>query len=470
MSADSVDFDVVVVGGGGAGLSAALSAREHGARVLLAEAAAQTGGSTALSGGAVVAAGTSVQRAAGITGDSAQEFYDFFMAVNRWDVEPSIVRRYAMEGAAAIDWLIGHGVSFAPEEVVRGEIERLPRLHRAGGLGAGLTSALTRSCVQHGVDIAFGTRVDDLAVREGAVTGVRAGDQEVTAGAVVLASGGFANNHDLLAQHMPFARPFLDEFRSPAAPTNRGDGLVMAQRLGASTAGEDRAQVLLSAGIVHDPEPVLPGWLICVDPSGRRFVDETVVGNQVMSPLARSRGGVCWAIFDDAALHAARGSGSRYGAGLWTMDTLSRAVQEGKIARANDLRTLGQELGLPPEVLSTTVKRYNDDVASGTDSLFFKNPAVMVECRTPPFYGVALRPTMMPVTNFGLRIDADGRVLRAVDDLPIPGLFAAGEITGNVVGPSVFSGGSMIASAVIFGKRAGQVAAQSSTTANPAAD
>ena len=68
---------------------------------------------------------------------------------------------------------------------------------------------------------------------------------------------------------------------------------------------------------------------------------------------------------------------------------------------------------------------------------------------------------MMPVTGFGLRIDADGRVLRASDDLPIPGLFAAGEIAGNVVGPSIFSGGAMIAGAVIFGRRAGQVAAQS---------
>ncbi len=156
MAAASVDYDVVVVGGGAAGLSAALAAREYGARVLLVEAGAQTGGSTALSGGAFLAAGTSVQRAAGIEGDSAQEFYEFFLAVNRWDVEPSIVRRYAMEGGPAIDWLMGHGVTFAPEEVVRGEIERVPRLHRAGGLGAGLAAALTRSCAEHDIDIAYG--------------------------------------------------------------------------------------------------------------------------------------------------------------------------------------------------------------------------------------------------------------------------------------------------------------------------
>jgi fumarate reductase flavoprotein subunit len=451
-------YDVAVVGAGGAGLAAAVSARENGASVILVDAAEQVGGSTALSGGAFLAAGTMTQRAAGFPGDSAQEFYDFFMAVNRWNVEPAIVRRYCDSGADAVRWLASHGVEFSPDELARGELERVPRLHRAGGGGAGITTALKRSCARLGVDTALGTRVDALITQSGTVTGIRAGDQQLDAAAVVIASGGFANNRALVEEHIPFARPYLSQLRSPAALTNLGDGLTMAVRIGAATAGYNRAQVLLSSGIVDDVEPRLPGWLICVDSSGRRFVDEAVPYH-VINPLTRDHGGTCWAIFDDAARRAARGSGSPFGSGMWTHDMLSKAAEAGQIACGPDLESLAARLSLPAAVLRTTVERYNRDCERGVDSLFFKDASTMVTCRTPPFYGVALQPTMMPVTGYGLRIDADARVLREADDRPIPGLYAAGEVVGNVVGPSIFSGGAMVAGAVIFGRRAGEMAA-----------
>lgn len=452
-------YDIAVIGGGGAGLAAAVSAREHGASVIVVEAAGQVGGSTALSGGAFLAADTVVQREAGHTGDSAGEFFDYFLAVNRWEVEPSIVRRYCDEGAAAVEWLMGHGVEFPAGDLVRGELERVPRQHRAAGGGAGIIAGLKRSCDRLGVDIALGTRADDLITDDGGtVRGIRAGGQELAADAVVIATGGFANNKALVGEHIEFVRPVLDLIRTPAAVTNQGDGLRMALDAGAATDGANRAQLLLSSGIVNDIEPVLPGWLICVDSGGRRYVDETAYYH-VMNPLTLKHGGVCLAIFDDAARRRAKGSGSRFGNGMWTSDILLAAAGDGRIPTAPDLDGLARSIGVSPGTLRTTVERYNEDCARGIDSLFGKDPAVMVPCATPPFYAVTLRPTIMPVTGFGLRIDADARVLRASDDRPIPGLYAAGEVVGNVVGPHIFSGGAMVAGAVIFGRRAGAVIA-----------
>jgi fumarate reductase flavoprotein subunit len=456
--AGSEGYDVVVVGGGGAGLAAAVSACEAGASVLVAEAGAQVGGSTALSGGAFLAAGTAVQKAAGYEGDSAAEFYDYFLAVNRWDIEPSIVRRYCDEGAAAVQWLTDLGVEFPPGEIARGELERIPRLHRAAGGGAEIVAGLRSACNRVGVDFALGTRVTELVERDGVVVGVRAGDDELAAGGVILTTGGFANNHELVAEHIPSARAVLDGLRSPAPGTNLGDGLRMGLAVGAATAGTDRAQVLLSAGLTSDIEPVLPGWLICVDATGRRFVDETA-HYHVMNPLTLEHGGTTWAIFDENACQEARGSGSRFGAGMWTHEVLSHAAAGGQIPTVPDIPTLATRLGLPAAVLQTTIDRYNADCAAGQDTLFFKDAARMVPCATAPFYGVPLRPTIMPVTGFGLRIDSDTRVLRAADNRPITGLYAAGEVVGNVVGRRIFSGGAMIAAGVIFGRHAGRVAA-----------
>lgn len=456
---EDVRYDLAVIGGGGAGLAAAVSAREHGASVIVVEAAEQVGGSTRLSGGAFLAADTVVQRAAGHTDDSAGEFYDYFLAVNRWEVEPAIVRHYCDEGAAAVEWLMGHGVEFPVGDLVRGELERVPRMHRAAGGGAGIIAGLKRSCDRLGVDIALGTRADALITDSGgSVRGIRAGGQELEAAAVVIATGGFANNKALVGEHIEFVRPVLDLIRTPAPETNQGDGLRMAVDAGAATDGANRAQLLLSSGITHDIEPVLPGWLICVDSRGRRYVDETA-HYHVMNPLTLKHGGVCWAVFDDAARARAKGSGSRFGNGMWTSDILSAAAGDGRIPTAPDLDGLARSTGISPGTLRTTVERYNADCALGADSLFGKNPATMVPCRTPPFYAVAMRPTIMPVTGYGLRIDADTRVLRARDDQPIGGLYAAGEVVGNVVGPHIFSGGAMVAGAVIFGRRAGAVIA-----------
>ena len=198
------DVDVIVIGSGAAGLCAALTAVDRGAtRVLIAEAEGIVGGSSRLSGGLVMGAGTRYQAALGIEDDADSLFHDY-LTVNRWNVDAGVVRRLADLAGPTVDWLGDLGVEFA-EQLVFGGDERVPRVHVPVGRGAGVVEVLTRHVREAGVDIALGQRVDRLVIRDGAVVGVAVGEDEITADAVVIASGGFANAPELLERHFPSA-------------------------------------------------------------------------------------------------------------------------------------------------------------------------------------------------------------------------------------------------------------------------
>ncbi|MBB4643032.1 FAD-dependent oxidoreductase, partial [Rhizorhapis suberifaciens] len=170
----SVDYDVVVVGGGGAGLSAAYHAAKMGASVIIVEAAPSLGGATALASGVVFAAGTSVQQAAGIT-DSAEDMYQYMMTLNQWSIKPALARRLAESGAYIIDWLTELGNEFPPELIVESGVADRPRGHQALGAGIGIIQSLINATGALGVEVALGSRVSDLIVEDGRVVGIRSG-------------------------------------------------------------------------------------------------------------------------------------------------------------------------------------------------------------------------------------------------------------------------------------------------------
>ena len=453
-----LDYDVVVVGGGGAGLAAALTAAESGARVLIAEAAEQLGGSTRLAGGSFMAAGTPVQFEAGFENDSADAFYDYYLTFNRWDIDPAVARRFCDRALPTMTWLVELGLTYTVDGLYRAGLEPAPRSHRPVGGGQAIVDALSRAVKGRSVDIALGQRVEELvADADGRVCGVRANGEELSTSSVIITTGGFGPNTDLVRRHIPDAAFGGEQVWSPGAPTCVGDGLRLGAQVNASMGGRNRGDLLLSSGLVRDIEPYLPGWLVFVDQQGRRFVDE-LAPYGVITPLTVARGGSCWVIFDDDALKtAAPRADSAWGAGTWNTDTLSRGVADGAVRTATSVPELARVVGVESAVLASTIERYNTDCERGHDSQFFKDPTVMRPIAKPPFYAVELRPQVIAVTGYGLRIDADARVLGA-DDCPIAGLFAAGEVTGNVLGPQYLGGGNAIGSALIFGRIAGQSA------------
>jgi fumarate reductase flavoprotein subunit len=453
----SLDYDVIVVGSGAAGLAAAIGASDAGARVLVIEADRQVGGSSRLSGGHFYAAGTSVQRAAGIVDDGADAMFEHYMTLNQWLVEPSVVRRYCELSAPTFEWLLGLGVEFLSERVYQSGVGSVPRGHPPEGGGARVIEVLHGQLDQRPVDFALNTRVTRLLQdADGAICGIEAGDDSASCGAVIMATGGFGANRELLARHYPEAAKADNWAWYIGTPLARGDGLVMGQAVGADLAGFNRGLLLVTPGFGRDLEVLLPGWLVMVNQAGQRFADETAPYT-VLGGLIQKQGGHAFAVFDEAARQAARPTPSSQA--NWVSDVLAAKADEGRIARADSLAALAAQIGAEPAVLEGTIRRYNADARRGEDSVYFKDPASgMRELSTPPFYAVELRPAIICWTGTGLRIDAETRVLRTDEDA-VPGLYAAGETVGSLHGDRYIGGGGSYGPCIVFGKLAGERAA-----------
>ena len=453
------DYDVIVVGAGGAGLSAAAAASDAGARVLLVEAARRTGGSTALAGGVFYAAGTSLQREAGIDDPGPEDMFRYYMTLNQYRLEASVVRRLCVDATPTFEWLRAIGVEFRTEDLYAAGVDKIRRGHRAAGGGAAIAEGIEGSFAGRSVDTALDTRVEDLLIEDGQVAGIVVDGTPVRAGAVVLTTGGFGAAPDKLASLYPDAAQHGDLHWYIGAPTCRGDGLDLGRAAGGVLTEANRGMLLLTPGFAKDLESYLPGWLTMVGAAGHRFIDETIeysVLASVVNALPRRE---CYGLFDETQRLTAATSAYRP-APNWTADRLEQFVAEGTLLRANDLATLAGMIDVPPAALATAVERANGDFEAGEDRDFFKPAEMLRPVATAPFYAAKIRAAIICWTGTGLRIDREARVLDAAGR-PIAGLYAAGETTGGMFGECYASGGASIGNAVVFGRIAGANAAGS---------
>lgn len=458
------DYDVIVVGSGDAGLCAAIAAHDAGARVLIVESQEEVGGSSRLSGGVFYAAGTSVQRAAGYPNDTPDDMYDYYLTLNQWRVEPSVVRRFCDHAAPTLEWLMSIGVQFQPEKLYCSGVERIPRGHDPEGMGAAIVAALDQQVSKRGIDIALKTRVDKLLIEDGRVTGISAGGEQARAAAVVLATGGFGQNPEFLDRYYPESIPAGERRWSISGPGCQGDAIPLSQQAGAAITGFNHGLLLLTAGFNRILEVEPPGWLIYVNREGRRFVKETAA-YAVMAGVVKEQGGLCWAIFDEtqranAAPDPALADG--FAAGLIATDFVSWILEDwadkGRIIREPTLEKVADRAGISAAGLRTTVDQYNADVARGRDRQYYKDRADLRPIVTPPFYAIEMRPAIVALTSCGPRIDADAHVIDKAGRV-IPGLYAAGEAAGSVLGERYIGGGNSVGSACVFGRIAGTNAA-----------
>lgn len=475
MSSD-VDYDVIVIGAGGAGLSGAIWAAEAGCKVIILEAEDRVGGSTALSDGVFNAAGTSLQRRLGFE-DSIDDYYEYYMTLNAYRQPAALIRRFCEEATPTLDWLESIGVSY-PEIVGKSikhtvfpgtpeggglyaaGVEWPPRGHRPPEGGSIYTNAMDNRRAVLGVELVLNTRVKQLIVEDGAVKGVEVAGQTLRSHAVLLACGGIANGpQEMVRAWFPDAYDTLPEGYHPryrSAIGSRGDGVVMAQQAGAHIIGKNCGLAAHGAFLPNAPagfHGFQPTSLVYVNGRGQRFCDETAP-YAVMPGLIKAQGFHVWGVFDEAARLRSDNSLSGYACG-WAPEFVLQCVANGDIVMADTIEELANRLGMRPGALRTTIEQFNEDIPAGKDRWFLRNMNGVHPIAQGPFYAFREGCTQFVLTGVGPRIDADAHALDE-DGRIIPGLFAAGECGAGVLGERYVGGGNSVANAITMGREAGR--------------
>lgn len=459
----SRDFDVIIVGGGGAGLAAGIMARTAGASVMVLEADTKLGGATAHSAAVMYACNTSVQKARGIQ-DSPEAMFRYVMTLAGWEANPHIMRVMCEQSGPALEWLISLGVQFPQAYLLSSGVDEIPRGHPS----MGVADALINAAGVAGVEYAFGTRVDKLLIENGRVVGVSAGGDELRAGSVIITTGGFGNNPEMIKNFFPTAAAHGDWTYAVhmGAPFILGDGIKLGQSVGAAIVGKDTGLLLPTSGLGKWIEAFLPPWIALVNTLGYRFMDESApyaVSGYIMNAQPDKR---AFAIFDEPTLEVASQDmrfADPYHSGTamptWEYNLLRQSIANGKIAKADTLQELAKKIGIDGETLTVTVEQYNADCDRGCDSQFFKEMPQRFPLRTAPFYAREVRACVIGQTGAGLNINNETQVLDEHGRV-IPGLYAAGEVLGCAVGKRYSGGGMGICNAMVFGRIAGTSAAQ----------
>lgn len=535
----SFNVDVVVLGSGAAGLTAALAARRSGASVAIFEKGALLGGSSAISGGVPWVPLNHHQDEAGIL-DSREEALEYLASLSLDRMDPTLAEAFVDHGRETIAWLeevtdlrftllpnypdyhpenpggkpdggrsldpglfsykglgpwadkvarskrsshlkitdttLGGGTGYLDDAELQRRLDGDLR-----GCGNALVGPLLKALLDLGVEPVLNAPASDLVIEDGHVVGVvlDIDGEPVTARAakaVILATGGFEWNEQLVAEFLrgPMTAP-------TSVPTNTGDGLLMAMRAGARLANMGQAWWVPAVQIPGDEiqgrkrsnlvnrERTLPGGIM-VNAKGRRFTNESANYNALggafhqMDPVSFGYANLpAWLIFDGryAELYGSFGTPAGQPIADW-------------IPRASSLRELAGQLGIDADGLEATIERWNGFVDNELDEDFgrgdsaydrwsgdgeyrFTKASTLGRIDQAPFYAVPVKSGTLG-TSGGPRTDASGRVLDTRNE-PIPGLFAVGNVAAAPTAMAYGGAGGTLGPILVFGKLTGEAAA-----------
>ena len=489
----TVEADVVVVGAGGAGMTAAITAAGEGKSVVILESQSMVGGNSVRATGGMNAGKTVYQdenefgESAGVekTLKTAAEKYadnetitalaktvseqwaayqanptGYFDSVELMELDtmiggkgindPELVETLCANSADAIDWLDEHGITLHNVSSFGGaSVKRIHRPVNAEGktvsVGSYMIPLLQENCEKAGVKMMLDTTATEILTdANGAAVGVKATGASgetvtVNAKAVVLATGGFGANLDMVVKY----KPELKGFMTTNAPGIQGQGIEMAQAIGAATVDMDQIQIhptveantaaLITEGLRGD-------GAILINEEGQRFIDEVGTRDVVSAAEIAQTGSYSWLVVDQAMVDAS--------------SVIQGYIKKGYTVTGATYEELGKAMGVDAAAFAETMEKWNGYVEAKNDPDFgrtsFANPL-----NTAPYYAVKVTAGVHH-TMGGLKINANTEVLNEKGEV-IPGLFAAGEVTGGVHGANRL-GGNAVADFTVFGRIAGAAA------------
>ncbi|MDL2234949.1 flavocytochrome c [Christensenellaceae bacterium OttesenSCG-928-L17] len=442
--AATVDYyaDIIVIGAGGAGMSAAIEAVENGAQnIVVLEIAAFTGGNTARAKSGVNAAGTQLQAEENIEDTAAQFLADILLSGEQQN-DTALARTLAEQSAAAVDFINEIGGDLT--HVTQSEGASAARLHQpadTGAVGPMLVQAMNKKLNELKIPVLLNTQATKIICNEaGAVSGVVAiqAEKEILFGckAVIIATGGFSANEDMVAEN----EPLLFVSTTTNTPGTMGDGLAMAQAIGAHMTNMEFVQMYPTVNAATG-EMYTAGFrkngAILVNALGARFTNELETDAALSKAILLENEQPCYLVFDETVRQNFKDA-DEYISTFFMAETVE---------------ALAGQMGVDAELLAATLESYRADVDAGEDTAFSR-PAGSLKSRldAPNYYAVRIA-VAAHHTLGGIAINTDAQVLNSARE-PIPGLFAAGEVTGGVHGASSVAG-SNLTDAVVFGRIAG---------------
>ncbi|MBG9791634.1 fumarate reductase [Paenibacillus dendritiformis] len=445
-------YDIVIVGAGGAGMSAALEAKAAGMNPVILEKMPVAGGNTSKASSGMNASETKFQKEQGIS-DSNDLFYEETLKGGHNTNNKDMLRFFVDHSADAIEWLDSLGITLNNITITGGMSEK--RTHRpqdGSAVGQYLVTGLLKNVQEQGIPIFVNANVKEITKQDGKANGVKVlftqhGEKTIAAKSVVITAGGYGANMDIIAE----VRPDLEGYVTTNQEGSTGDGIAMIEKMGGTTVDMDQIQVHPTVQQENSyliGEAVRGEGAILITSKGERFINEMAARDSVTAAINKLPEKNAFLVFDSGVRSRAT--------------AVEQYEKMGFVKTKDTIEALADEIGVPADQLQKTLDTWNRAVKNKKDAEFGRKTGMDHDLSAAPYYAIRIGPGIH-YTMGGVKINTNTEVLDK-KGTPIPGLFAAGEVTGGLHGENRI-GGNSVAEIIIFGRQAGIKSSEYAKTA-----